>query len=584
MTPKLDDAEARREILDGDAACSRHVWELGHAIDRHGPPIEEVDARQLADILELQWPIATRSGATTYAPNFQRDAARTFLPRDLKSEDERRLASLASRARNPLVKARLYDVLAERFKAPVYARNTVTFLLECAVVHAGDEWSPLHDVTARALHVACALRDPFVAARALEAHTDGAGKILAMPLPFALSLFANDLTQKGARYLRQAKLLLDPVIEHWRDTLNLLGFHLQLRGDWSQLERVRHAQESLCKMLRDESGMATSRRLQIEEKLLEAAARKDAAPAMIQTAMELASNFGFTDLLTRCKGLLPSAIEQAAADIKPERITFEIARDEALLLQEVLHRSPDPCVAIRTLSTWPLFSTFPGAEIEELARQTFAQSPMLFFIGGVAFSGNKISQTSRGGDIASKVREFKSQQGQLYLARTEALAGVFLAELFDGHIDEDTLANSLWHAPWLGTQRRLMFTQASKHFAHQDWYAAGTLLALAYEGFLRDLLRATGYPAFKYDPQDGTTSDELLNSLAWGPGERLLGADHMALVRFLLCDPSMGWNIRNEIAHANVNAATLTPGRVFMIALLAVRLTLFDPGRDDSTE
>lgn len=84
-----------------------------------------------------------------------------------------------------------------------------------------------------------------------------------------------------------------------------------------------------------------------------------------------------------------------------------------------------------------------------------------------------------------------------------------------------------------------------------SFHLPGARGTLSYEGFLRDWLRFAGYPAVKYS-SDGTTSDEMLNSLAWNPAvEALLGRDYLAMVRYLLCDPALGPNLRNEIAHAN---------------------------------
>lgn len=577
----LADAEARKLVLQGSPIEPCHTCEIGLEINRNGPPpIAGVPAAIVADILELSWPVATRGDLTTYMPKKRKDNARTFLPRDISVIEEHSILGLATISTNSLVKARLYDVLSERFHHPTYRRNTVFYLLECIAVHpVKDDWTSLHDWCGRALHLACSMKDPHLATRVLEAHTSAATRVLGTAWQFAFSLFADDLALEPARYLRTAKLLSDQALSIWIGTLKLLGSYLRIAGQWTNLNFVRRSQEKLCNLARDQAAVTEARRLLVNEKLIEAEARDDVATVLIHQAMALSSNYGFTDLLDKCKTLLPVAIERASNRMTLHTHTIEVARDEISILQEIVHRAPTLETAIRTISTWPTFSMFPIDQLELVAKDALSNSIVSMF-GGMTFSGNKIAHTSRGNSAESKIKEIVAQDGKLHLARIEAMLGIFLEEAFKAGVSEGTLVGSLWDAPWLGQQRRFMFMEASKHFARQDWFSAGVLFALAYEGFLRDLLRATGYPAFKYDP-DGTTSDELLNSLAWGPGERLLGRPHMALVRFLLCDPSMGVNVRNEIAHSTIHNGLLSPARVFLIALLSVRLSLIDPGATD---
>ncbi len=55
----------------------------------------------------------------------------------------------------------------------------------------------------------------------------------------------------------------------------------------------------------------------------------------------------------------------------------------------------------------------------------------------------------------------------------------------------------------------------------------------------------------------------------------ILGRAHCKLVEYVLCDPELGWNLRNEVAHGTVRADALTPTRVLLAWLLVVRLTCF---------
>jgi hypothetical protein len=56
-----------------------------------------------------------------------------------------------------------------------------------------------------------------------------------------------------------------------------------------------------------------------------------------------------------------------------------------------------------------------------------------------------------------------------------------------------------------------------------------------------------------------------------------LGEDHLFFVEYVLSNPEMGPNLRNELAHANAPPWSLTAPRVFLMWLLVVRLTFFGP-------
>lgn len=577
----LSDQEARRLLLQG-SPLEADLWYIGHAIDRRGAAVGQVDAAIVQDIFELSWPgAAHRREQTSYTPKQIPEGPRRFLPVDLKPEHERPLLDLAVSSSNVLAKARIFDVLYERFRQPTYARTALWYLQECVRLHPGiDDWPTLEEWSARSLHLACVvLRDPFCARLALSEHEAAAGRVLkSAEFRFAFSLFADTLVARVSRYLRTSRFLSDDDVRRWVGALELVAIDLKLRRTWSNIHGVRDAQEALLRLVRDDAGVTAVRRSDIQDRLDEAEAREDVAMVFIHQAMTLAGNHGFTDLLDQCKVLLPAAIEREGKKLKPDKESIEITRDEVLPVVELIHHSDSVESAIRALSTAPKFTTLPIDQLEEAAAQWQKESVFFAMIGGYRFSGGKVTHASHPGRPGTKTKEAVAYLAQRYVARIEFIVSYFLGEAFDEGVDEQTLLRSLGPATWLGRQRQFMFANGARHFAKQDWYSAGLSFSLAYEGFLRDFLRAGGYPALKYDP-DGTTSDELLNSLAWKPGEIALGRKHMALVRYLLCDSEIGPNLRNEVAHCTIEPGQLSASRVFLIALLCIRLTLLQPVR-----
>jgi hypothetical protein len=107
-------------------------------------------------------------------------------------------------------------------------------------------------------------------------------------------------------------------------------------------------------------------------------------------------------------------------------------------------------------------------------------------------------------------------------------------------------------------------------FGEPDVVVADDVLAFA--GIAPPTLRL--YPALKVER--GVQMDETLNSLLRAePTLAVLGPAHCKLAEYVLCDPELGWNVRNEIAHGTIHADALTPTRVLLAWLLVVRLTCF---------
>jgi len=171
--PKFTDSDARARLLGPDDGTFS-LWELGYSIDRRGVPIENAPADVVADVLMLSWPVAHRNKHTRYEPNASgQDAAsgawRTFVPRDLTPAHEAALQGLAVATTHRLVKARIYDVLYERFNREVYGRNAIHYLLPCADSHAGEKgWPDLDAWCGRILFLSGRLKDPYLARLALE--------------------------------------------------------------------------------------------------------------------------------------------------------------------------------------------------------------------------------------------------------------------------------------------------------------------------------------------------------------------------------------------------------------------------------
>lgn len=160
-----------------------------------------------------------------------------------------------------------------------------------------------------------------------------------------------------------------------------------------------------------------------------------------------------------------------------------------------------------------------------------------------------------------------------HLVLVEATLRYFLRSAIT-RLDPSTLVEALAEWPHLPPHRGALLAVAAERFASRDFVSSGVIVLTVYEAVLRDLVRALGYPALKVER--GVQMDETLNSLLRAePTVAVLGPAHCKLAEFVLCDPELGWNLRNEVAHGTVRPDALTPTRVLLAWLLLVRITCF---------
>jgi hypothetical protein len=74
--------------------------------------------------------------------------------------------------------------------------------------------------------------------------------------------------------------------------------------------------------------------------------------------------------------------------------------------------------------------------------------------------------------------------------------------------------------------------------------------------------------------------DETLGSLFRQEQFRAaLGEDHLFFVEYVLANPELGPNLRNELAHGNADPLELQAHRVLLLWLFVIRLTFYGPTR-----
>jgi Domain of unknown function (DUF4209) len=581
----LSAADARRAVLE---ASQVELWEIGSALglDTDTTPIEAVPIVLLSDVLSLgdlqNWKKTARPGEVVSEPfraNFTQrkddgNIYRSFEPGDMAAEHEEPLRRVAVVSKNEYVRARIYEVLWIRFRRYRDAQNAIAARVATFSLIDRENWPRLVTAFGRCawmiltVNAKDRLPDYFTA-------LDGASATLASSSrPFAVTALADMLNNVllgrsdvrdafGADRFTQWRKQLRDIAEHYRgddlhgqDALVVLQDWHQRCGDSADANLVRH---------------------EMVQRLV--ALAKVAAPmfasSLIQRALKTALDFGLQDELEPCRVALGEAIRKEIPHFAVQSSTIEIPRPA---IQEIdgLLTTQTIAGALRVLAAAPGFLDVDINLLTERARQSMKESP--FFALIPAQHVHREGKVTYRSDPNEPLERYVGLGLNECLVGIEALLGYFMQQSLD-RWTPSTLIEALAAWPHLNDARRRMLEVSAERFARRDWVSSGTIVVTVYEAALRDLLRASGYSALRLEP-NGVQMDETLNQLVRSPRAlEILRREHCSFVEFFLCDPKLGPNLRNEVAHGTVRVEDLSPTRVLLVWLLLLRLTCFVANR-----
>ena len=579
--------EARRLVTE---ASDTDLWRIASALDRSGPSFPgNVSSQLVAEMLEVgepeNWERTTRPSSTNdresdlfrpYAivPKDDGNKYRSWLPEDLLPDDELGIRSLAESCANHQIRARLYEILWARFKAFPDAKAAIEARFLAA--HGGDPdkaWPRLVKNLGRLTTLILSVNAKDKLEELFAALDSGADRLIASGRPFSFTALAdmvgNTILTKSShrqafttvRAQKWAVRLADLAKQHWADT-NVAHDALMVLQAW-------HARHS------DEEATRTVRR-DVVNQLRDAGSQ--AKPAMVgtsfyQRALQAALDFGISDLAEIVRGELMQSVRQTLPDFKSVSRTLTLPPELISAVDSIFELNPSLPAAVRELSVLPGLLELDVDHIRERAKAHLQESPLLAMIPSVQYHPDgRITHTASG--IEGNIDRHTAFLCGSQLAIVEGLLRHVLVRAMP-RVTEETLLAALADWPHLAGSRRDLLSIAAGRFANSDWVSCGFIITSVYEAVLRDLLRATGYAALKVE-SDGTQMDETLSSLIRAPAARsLLGEGHCNFVEYMLCDPALGWNLRNEIAHGTIRPGTLTPMRTFLVWLLVIRLTCF---------
>ena len=583
MDEKLTNEDARRIVLEGGRF---HLWQIASALDRAGPPFPgNLKVSLLADILEVgevqNWQRITRAAERDDAlfrpratiPKDDGNVFRSFLPDDLKDEDEGPLRAFVAASRNEFVRTRVFEVLWDRFHRYPDAQDAISSRFACTkLADAEQDWPGLVRNLGRLTTLLFAVNAKGRINELATALDVAAAQLVQCSRPFSLTALAdmvyNTFLAKKSGREAFTKERGDKWVEHLNNVFERYRGDATYGHDALMVLQAWHARWG-------DQQRAQSVQRNIVENLREAASKSEPgmAASIYQRALQAALDFKLSDLTEMVRTELMSAIKGSVSTIKPISHAFTLPSELVAQADVLLAANPRLADAIRQLAVIPGLLEVDAGRLREQATEQLKELPLLAMMPSVQFHPEG-KVTHRTDDVEGNIERHVAFLLSTHLVCVEAFLQYFLTQAFE-RFEPSTLLDALAGWPHLPPHRSALLAAASRHFAQQDWVASSFISATLYEALLRDLLRAAGYPALRMEP-GGIQMDETLNSLLRStPALDILGANHCKLVEYVLCEPALGWNLRNEIAHGTARIDRLTPSKVFVVWLLLIRITCF---------
>ena len=413
----------------------------------------------------------------------------------------------------------------------------------------------------------------------LKAFDQCSSRILAGSRPFAFARLADALLGSLLGSNWAAKLVPDEQKDRWIVTLTMLATYLDSIEPADLANDTLAILEAWYRRGGKPEAAVRVRRWRVEQAMATASKEGPVLRAVkLERALEMAGNYGLPDLVDRCRDLLRPAILESSQHMTTVSTGLTIPAEYIRAVDDIIAREPTWYGAIRQLALLPFITTAPVATFESAAKEALGSSPLWALLRSRQYRDGKPSFDSDNEE--GKLKEHLAFSASVHLSAVEVMLGRFLKSTRTRWTPSG-LFEALSDWPVLDDKHRPFLRTASERFSSEDCISAGMILLPRYEAVLRDLLRAGGYHALKAaDGRPGILMDETLSSLL--SARRvidILGSDHVWWVRFVMCDPELAPNLRNEAAHGTVEASNLTPARLLLVWLFFVRLTFYLPSR-----
>ena len=359
MVQTLDPAAARSHFFE---SIPVNLWKLAHALDPNGAAFPGgVSPRMVIDVLEVgeteNWPSSRRKTTGTealFCPLFTypKDGKvyRSFLPEDLAEKDEAPLRQLAEATGNPFVKARLYEVLWDRFHRFPDAQAAIS--ARFASAELGDpenDWpglvKNLGRLTTLILSVNAQERIPDLIVALEKAAIPLAWSSRSFSVAALADMICNTLLKKPEGRTKFG----DARGDQW--TLFLQAVSSQYLDDPNHIEHMLLVLQAWKSVFGDLDGAESTRRdLVAALRSLANSADPKIAPSFAQRALDLALDFGLSDLTGAIRLELSEVIRAAIPTFGAVSQSFSLPPEIVSQIDSICASSSSASAAVRSLS------------------------------------------------------------------------------------------------------------------------------------------------------------------------------------------------------------------------------------------
>ncbi|HEY1954371.1 MAG TPA: DUF4209 domain-containing protein [Polyangiaceae bacterium] len=582
----LTDVQARRALNEPTGAPDFVAMiRIAGGLDRRGPLLTGgLSPQVLADVLHAELRPTWRRSTDHTEPARYPFQPYNVDPAELKSPasrvgvaiadaDQAPLRTFAQSAAPPLVRARCFDMLWERFRIPGDAASAIEDYLSYASGAPAESWVEGERCIGRAAVLISLRNDTARVASLLDAFDQLATTVVSSRYYFAFAPLADALVTTVLRSRVRDAVPVD-LCDRWATTLEWVAEDFFGRDAWYGRTCYAALAEMFVVLGRPSEALRVRRRL--VEHLLACTATASAliGSSHASAALDAALTFGFADLVEQAKTKLHDRVVASRAEMKTFSMPLELPAEIVAEIENIVDSAPSAASAIRTLGGLVGLCDVPVDAANKAATEQLQQSVLSALIPTAHHRDGKI--VFKGTDPASKLREAVARNYGAHLVLVEHLLVHTLTRLA-GRMRPETMAVAVGDWAWFSSKRGPWLHRASERFHAGDFMSCGLILATQYEAIVRDLMRAAGMSALKTDAA-GILMDASLGSLLQEQALRdVLGEDHLRFVEYVLSDSEVGANLRNEVAHGNLAPWELTAGRVCLLWLFIIRLTFFGP-------
>ena len=498
------------------------------------------------------------------------------LDRDFPDDVIEYYKERANSTQNPILKARYCDVIWEKNRDHVYARNAINSYLSCWPLYFSNGWDrELIDSLTRALSISCMLNDQNLIDLSIQSHFE-AIKTLANERRWSwVSVIIDSLINNATKYskdvdynyfLEVSELAIKEISENEVDS-----FHFQ-RTLLAIIAKIHVIQKNENKIIETNVRIAETYAEEGDWKKIHYPSGNLVAATFYASALKEYMNIGgFDNKVDELKMKIAETNKAAqSSELKPISVEIEMPTEPLKKHLEFYgNKSVEEIYAMMSVDK-NLLPSYEAAmqSAEKLSKEFVLQHllPLSIMKGNIQIK-----------NVSGKQEKLEYQAIQNFQLSYRTISTRLLEKLFalletktSNYIDD--LAQHLAKSEIISNERMEIVTTGLKAYMNGEYVAAFHILIFQIEGILRDFLGKLGVPTFSYRKDKNEMRerqlDDILKTLSQVKG---FDIDLGKFLEIFLCRIEAD-NYRNEAAHGLLKIDAFTKENCQLLLLSLIKL------------